>query len=1100
MALSKIRIELELDDKNFTLRAVNAGKVVQNLQKSFETTSQSVQRMEHHMSGMMPRLRDFTVTMSMMRGALLNIKAATFGWQSSIIKANADIERMTMLMRGMSAASTELGRNTEAADNVARLIGLAKTAPFSINEMSNSIVKFKSVGIDPLNGSFKALADSVAAFGGSDDILHRASVAIQQMAGKGVISMEELRQQLGEAVPTAIRLMARSMGMTFKDLVNQISKGTVESKSALDRMFMEFDRSMGGASERMMKTWIGMTQRMKTEWTLFLVEIGKTGYFEKVKSEFAKLIDYMASGGLDNVARGIGEALVSIIEGLKGFFAFAQEHWGAISASLKAFSAIFVSHFILKVLGGIVHWVFPAVGALGKFLVAFQEIGLWLGMSGVPLFSRIIQAIRTLGGALLAAMGPMGLLTAAVAAGIGIWAAWGDEAKKTYDKVRDSVVGITEEEARLVEEHAANLQKVVKGQGEIVADLSKKLQAMRADDSTPGWKLADMERQYKEAMDVLVATNNERNGAIETGQAAHAELMTRYVRKETYARTSLYNAQIAEQTQNERVHYNDELNKLDAQLRAKEITQKVYDERRLEQANILYAAQEKILIGFNDTIAAQMKSTVGKEQAVWANMLEWSRKQLAELTEKRKKADALLTTKPTLLADETGKLSKLGRYLERFASKTAEFKGEVAGLDGEVEKFKHLLTSGALGAEGLALVKPENVATLQEYIAQIKEGKASIEGLQNLNRAKTMMRNTNEELLRSEARLSHETSILNEQLLTGVLAEPSSGMTRLESLKIQFDEMYKTALPKVRAELDKTIAKLKDAMTLQGNVDTKAFAVQLKTKTKEITSSLKTQKQQIVDTYQTESALMEASYKKALEHATDRTAVTEEFNAYQIAMAEKLARDLETPMQKINRDWQNITERMQDAITKWADKATDVFVEFAKTGKWTFKDLISSILEDLLRLQVQKSITGPIFSAISGGLDASGGGGSFLSSIGSFISNLFASGGVMSSSGKVPLKAYSTGGVATSPQVAIFGEGRKNEAYVPLPDGKRIPVDMQGGGTPNVQVNVINQSGQKMDAQQGNMKFDGKQFVLDVVLTAASTPGKFRDNIKGALK
>jgi tape measure domain-containing protein len=55
----------------------------------------------------------------------------------------------------------------------------------------------------------------------------------------------------------------------------------------------------------------------------------------------------------------------------------------------------------------------------------------------------------------------------------------------------------------------------------------------------------------------------------------------------------------------------------------------------------------------------------------------------------------------------------------------------------------------------------------------------------------------------------------------------------------------------------------------------------------------------------------------------------------------------------------------------------------------------------------------------------------------------FANGGIMSPSGPLPLKAYSRGGVASTPQVALFGEGSMNEAYVPLPDGRRIPVALQ---------------------------------------------------------
>jgi hypothetical protein len=59
----------------------------------------------------------------------------------------------------------------------------------------------------------------------------------------------------------------------------------------------------------------------------------------------------------------------------------------------------------------------------------------------------------------------------------------------------------------------------------------------------------------------------------------------------------------------------------------------------------------------------------------------------------------------------------------------------------------------------------------------------------------------------------------------------------------------------------------------------------------------------------------------------------------------------------------------------------------------------------------------------------------------------FANGGIMSSLGSLPLKAYSNGGVASTPQLALFGEGKMNEAYVPLPDGRSIPVTFSGGGT-----------------------------------------------------
>ena len=56
------------------------------------------------------------------------------------------------------------------------------------------------------------------------------------------------------------------------------------------------------------------------------------------------------------------------------------------------------------------------------------------------------------------------------------------------------------------------------------------------------------------------------------------------------------------------------------------------------------------------------------------------------------------------------------------------------------------------------------------------------------------------------------------------------------------------------------------------------------------------------------------------------------------------------------------------------------------------------------------------------------------------------------------LRSYASGGIANSPQLALFGEGSRPEAYVPLPDGRSIPVTMSGdasaGDVFNISVSV----------------------------------------------
>ena len=56
----------------------------------------------------------------------------------------------------------------------------------------------------------------------------------------------------------------------------------------------------------------------------------------------------------------------------------------------------------------------------------------------------------------------------------------------------------------------------------------------------------------------------------------------------------------------------------------------------------------------------------------------------------------------------------------------------------------------------------------------------------------------------------------------------------------------------------------------------------------------------------------------------------------------------------------------------------------------------------------------------------------------------FANGGI-ATGGFVPFKAFANGGMVAGPTLGLVGEGKYNEAIVPLPDGRSIPVQLQDG-------------------------------------------------------
>ena len=217
----------------------------------------------------------------------------------------------------LAAFTRDLSTVPEVMD---KIIALTDKVPFSLNTMTNSFVRLRAAGIEPIvdqqgNGPLKDLADAVAAFGGGDEIFKRATIALQQMAGKGVISMEELRQQLGEAIPTAMRIMAEQMGISVSKLINDVSRGLIEFEEGSTALFDGFREKFGGAGELLKTTFTGQLQQTRLE-------------FEKLSK-----ILLLDSGAMDVLT----SALTMFNKALRDFGAFLKSDAGV--AAVDAFWA-----------------------------------------------------------------------------------------------------------------------------------------------------------------------------------------------------------------------------------------------------------------------------------------------------------------------------------------------------------------------------------------------------------------------------------------------------------------------------------------------------------------------------------------------------------------------------------------------------------------------------------------------------------------------------------------------------------------------------------------------------------------------------------------
>lgn len=152
-----------------------------------------------------------------------------------------------------------------------------------------------------------------------------------------------------------------------------------------------------------------------------------------------------------------------------------------------------------------------------------------------------------------------------------------------------------------------------------------------------------------------------------------------------------------------------------------------------------------------------------------------------------------------------------------------------------------------------------------------------------------------------------------------------------------------------------------------------------------------------------------------------------------------------TPLEELKEKAQDTFGAMQDIGVKSVNRLEDSImgvIDGTKSLKDAFADMATSIVNDLIRMQIRKSITGPLSGFLEEGLGSLFGGGG---------------GGFASGFAGAPALGFADGGVTSSRRPYMVGE-RGPEMFVPNMTGRVVPNNALGGGG-EVTVNVINNTG-----------------------------------------
>lgn len=265
--------------------------------------------------------------------------ATAVAFERTFVKTAAEFERYQTMLNKLQG-SPEAG-----AKAMKWIEDFTQNTPYAVNEVTESFVRLKAFGIDPMDGTMQSIADQAAMMGGTAETVDGMALAIGQAWTKGKLQAEEALQLLERGVPVwdylvqASKELGKNNGLGFtKEQIQEMASRGALGRDAITDLIVQMGKASKGAAKEQMNTWNGMISNIGDHWKLFQKDVMDSGAFEVLKGqlgEFLDMLDEMKQSGeydefVNKVGKDLVEAFKSAASAARGIKDVGDELWPVI--------------------------------------------------------------------------------------------------------------------------------------------------------------------------------------------------------------------------------------------------------------------------------------------------------------------------------------------------------------------------------------------------------------------------------------------------------------------------------------------------------------------------------------------------------------------------------------------------------------------------------------------------------------------------------------------------------------------------------------------------------------------------------------------------
>jgi tape measure domain-containing protein len=307
------------------------------------------------------------------------------------------------------AFTSLLGSSKAATDQIQALQKFAAATPFSQADVFGYAQQYfalaDSVGLakDQVQPFLTAIGDVASVTGASTEAIRNSVMAIGQIGSSGKVTLENLNQ-ISEAFPgfNAAAAIGAATGQKTADVLDQISKGTLDAKTGVQALIVGMQKFPGaaGAMAKQAETLNGLFSTFKDTISITLTQAFQP-LIPVVKDTLGKLTPIIGSAlqalapviaeFVQGIAPVIGPLVTALGAGLGAVLQALEPLFAALTPVIKPLTDAFVA---------VVQAVAPLIAFLGQVIST-------LGPPLLAIFTQLVQAMQPVIKAFVEALAPI---------------------------------------------------------------------------------------------------------------------------------------------------------------------------------------------------------------------------------------------------------------------------------------------------------------------------------------------------------------------------------------------------------------------------------------------------------------------------------------------------------------------------------------------------------------------------------------------------------------------------------------------------------------------------------------------------------------------